>query len=934
MPYRKIIIVWLIAWSICGFNALMAQPLKQTPGLKKGVLSNGLQYYIYPNAYPKGEAVYRLFVKAGSVYEEPDQRGLAHFLEHMAFNGTRHFPGSSMVEFLQAKGARFGKDLNAHTSYNETVYKLTLPTTGNGMVDSTLTILADWVDGMLLDSLEIEKERGVVLSEWLSRTGPIQDINNSLLEILLNGSRFSRRKTIGDTSIIKRFTRSTLEQFYRKWYRPDLMAVAVVGDVDPSAIEKMIRNKFSGIPEQSPITIPRYTIGDFSATKSTIVYHPSVKKTSLNYVLLTDKPGPIKTEKDYQDYLVRTMLNRLVKSRFSALSFSEQSYENAGASLSNFINNKAMLFGSVDLNKGKAVEGVKSFTRDFEQILRYGFTAAEINKAIKIYAKQLERGALINSPRSSETFMNEIYSDFYTASTFVSPQTEFQLFKRYKSTIDSVALARKLIEVNSGNWHYLLTSNLQNELDQEKVLNKLIAESKSQPVERYYRQLSAISELMPSAPVGGTVISKKYIPEIGASDWMLSNGARVIFKPLVSGKNRVNISAFKPGGLYALKQSDYLNGLFAANIITLSGVDRYSREEISNYMAGNTASVRFLIEKTRSGIIGSSSNDDIETLFQLLYLRSTAPRVDSSVFNQTRVLSIQNADNNNNKTKESLFADSLSSMLASRDYTNSELTGERIKTGLQLSGLLPVYNSFFNNASGFTYVIMSDTTLESLQPYIEKYLAAIPGKPEVSSPYLYKGPQIKVDSISYIATGGNSPRASVSLIFQSTSVPGNFSKYNLHSIALENLIRIRLTKIIREQLGLVYSISVNTSATVKPAALSRSSITFACLPENVDTIIAKIGDVLRELKQQPQDFENDLEDVKKNLLKEQEANIQRDLYWSTQIRNTIFNGEDFSAVINYNEQVKSISVADIAGLISQNFDFNKMIKAVLLPGNK
>lgn len=927
------IIVWLITWAICGFNALLAQPLKQTPGLKKGVLSNGLQYYIYPNAYPKGEAVYRLFVKAGSVYEEPDQRGLAHFLEHMAFNGTRHFPGSSMVEFLQAKGAKFGKDLNAHTSYNETVYKLTLPTTGKGMVDSTLTILADWVDGMLLDSLEIEKERGVVLSEWLSRTGPVQDVNNSLLETLLNGSRFSQRKTIGDTSIIKRFSRSTLEQFYRKWYRPDLIAVAVVGDVDPSAIEKMIRNKFSGIPKRSPITIPGYTIGDFSATKATIVNHPSVKKTSLNYVLLTDKPGPIKTEKDYREYLVRTMLNRLMKSRFSALSFSEQSYENAGASLSNFINTKAMLFGSVDLNKGKAVEGVRSFTRDFEQILRYGFTAAEINKAIKIYAKQLERGALTNSPRSSETLMNEIYSDFYTASTFVSPQTEFQLFNRYKSTIDSVALARKLIEVNSGNWHYLLTSNLQNELDQEQVLNQLIAVAKSQPVERYYRQLSAIDELMPAATAGGTVISKKHLPEIGASDWMLSNGARVIFKPLVSGKNRVNISAFKPGGLYALKQSDYVNGLFAANIISLSGVDRYSREEVSNYMAGNTASVRFLIEKTRSGIIGSSSLDDMETLFQLLYLRSTAPRIDSSVFNQTRALSIQNADNKN-KTKESLFSDSLSSILASRDYTNSELTAERIKTGLQLSALLPVYNSFFNNASGFTYVIMSDTTLESLQPYIEKYLAAIPGKPGDSAPYLYKGPQIRVDSISYIATGGSSPRASVSLIFQSTSVPVDFSKYNLHSTALENLIRIRLTKIIREQLGLVYSISVNTSATVNPAALSRSSITFACLPKNVDIIIAKIGDVLGELKQQPQDFENDLEDVKKNLLKEQEANIQRDLYWSTQIRNTIFNGEDFSAVIHYNEQVKSISVADMAGLISQNFDLNKMIKAVLLPENK
>lgn len=932
MQSWRIITLLVGIWAVC-FSNVSAQPLKATAKLKKGVLKNGLHYYIYPNAYPKGEAVYRLFVKAGSVYEEPDQKGLAHFLEHMAFNGTRHFPDNSLVEFLQSKGAKFGKDLNAHTSYNETVYKLTLPTTSKGIVDSTITILADWVDGMLLDSVQIEKERGVVFSEWLSKTGALQDANNSLLETILNHSRFSERKTIGDTSVIKNFSRSALAAFYKKWYRPDLIAVAVVGDVDPLAIENMIRDKFSSIQKPAKITVPKYEIDNFSSTETRIVYNPSIKKSSLDYILLTPKAGAIATEKDYLDYLKRTMINRLIKSRFGTLSFSEQPFENADASISNFINTKGLLYASVDLVKDKGSESVKQFTRDFEQILRYGFTSAEIEKAKKIYGKQLERGALITIPKTSETIMNEIYADFYTGSTFVSGQAELDLFKKYSSGIDSAGLAQKLIILGSGNWRYLLTSNTQAELSEEKILGKLIADAKAQPIERYYKQVSTISELMKHSPVSGTIVSRKEIPEIGAVDIQLSNGARLLFKPLVSGKNRINISAFKSGGLYALNQADYLNGLFATNIVSLSGVSTYSRDEVSNYLAGNTASLRFLIEKTRSGIVGSSSLEDIETLFQLLYLRSTAPRLDSSVFNQTKALSVQSAKNKN-KTKESLLSDSLSSILATRDYTNSELTAARIEAQVQMSSILPVYEKFFGNASGYTYVVMSDTTVDALIPYIEKYIASIPGGSVKDFKYVYEGPKVRTDSTSYIAKGGSGSRASVSLIFQTVNFPKDFSSYNLHSTILENVIKMRLTKVIREELGLVYSISVNTSATLQPSPLSRSSITFACLPENVDRIIAAIGEVLNEIKQSPQKFESELQDVKQNLLKEQEGNMQRDLYWSTQIRNLLFNKEDFSVIANYSKTVKAVSMPDIAALINQNFEFNKMIKAILLPESK
>jgi predicted Zn-dependent peptidase len=233
---------------------MAGEPLKRDPKLRVGKLDNGLTYYVYPNQTPRGEAVYRLFVKAGSVNERDDQQGLAHFLEHLAFNGTRHFPGDGIVRFLQSKGAKFGKDLNAHTSFNETVYKLQLPCSDEQLVDSTLTILADWASGLTIAPEEVEKERGVILSEWLSRGGTKTDNSMKLVTELLNGSLYSRRITIGDTAIIRHATPQTIRDYYQQWYRPELMAVAVVGDVNVARVERMIREKFGAMRPMGPMS--------------------------------------------------------------------------------------------------------------------------------------------------------------------------------------------------------------------------------------------------------------------------------------------------------------------------------------------------------------------------------------------------------------------------------------------------------------------------------------------------------------------------------------------------------------------------------------------------------------------------------------------------------------------------------------------------------
>ena len=382
---RRIIQIMAVAW--LALMSATAQPLPRDPQLRVGQLKNGLTYYIYPNQTPKGEAVYRLFVKAGSVNERDDQQGLAHFLEHLAFNGTRHFPGDGIVRFLESRGAKFGKDLNAHTSFGETVYKLQLPCADPLMVDSTLTILADWAGGLTIAPDEVEKERGVILSEWLSRGGTQTDNSMKLVMELLNGSLYSRRITIGDTAIIRHATPQTIRDYYQQWYRPELMAVAVVGDVNVAHVERMIREKFGAMGPMGPMSpmgpISPIAIPEYSTEEARMAITPGAEQVDFDILMLLPQPPAVQTADDYRQYLERSLVNRLMKTRFAALSFDNPAYAKGGIQYSRFLGATGATDASVELTKGKLRQGIRDFISAHTQIYRYGFTQSEIARAKK-----------------------------------------------------------------------------------------------------------------------------------------------------------------------------------------------------------------------------------------------------------------------------------------------------------------------------------------------------------------------------------------------------------------------------------------------------------------------------------------------------------------------------------------------------------------------
>jgi len=911
-----------------------AQQLSRDPQLRMGRLKNGLTYYIYPNQTPRGEAVYRLFVKSGSTNERDDQQGLAHFLEHLAFNGTKHFPGDGIVRFLESKGAKFGKDLNAHTSFNETVYKLQLPCTDPLMVDSTLTILGDWAGGLTIAPEEVEKERGVILSEWLSRGGTQTDNSMRLVMELLNGSIYSRRITIGDTAIIRHCTPQVIRDYYEQWYRPELMALAVVGDVDADQMERLIKQKFAGLSGKTgnsglsgQTAIPEYT-----EEVVTIATAPGVKTTELDMLMLLPQPPAVQTADDYRQYLERSLVNRLVKTRLAALSFDNPAYAKGSIQYSRFLGATGVTDASVELTKGKIRKGIADFISHQQQIYRYGFTQSEIARAKKaVLSSMRNKVASKNSVRSAN-LMDEIYADYYEGNLLISREDELQLLERYLPAIDSLSLLtfiQKTFETRPQ--HFLLRGGdeVTQEVSDEDDLRLLISTYRQQPVERYWHYTDVPDQLTSLEPQNH-IVSEQPIPEIGATDLRLDNGARVIFRRSDTEHDRLTLSAFRKGGQYGLDSLQYFTGIVAPGVISLSGAGDFTRETLSHYLTGNTASVRLLVDKMRTGVAGSAHLQDMETMFQLLWLRWTQPRLDTAVCRLT-IDKLKENYRLKPDTPQDRFSRELGWLLGGRNYTNRVMTDTLIDQQVKPEEMLALHHRFFGPATGFTFVLMGDCDLEDVRTYISTYIGALPsGKADTT--WVTPARQIPHHYTEFVSPTNDQKKASVMLTYQQDRPKGDLQRQEIYASALKAVLRSALLKRLREDMGKVYSVSASVASGRYPTYLSRSTIAFVCQPDDVDTLVAATHDELQQFYTQPQCFETYLEDVRQNLIKEHALQRQQTSYWTSWVRNSVYNNqEDWTWMDRYDDVVRQMTADTLTAYMRHIMRDGYEVKAVLLP---
>src|SRR5437016_4920370 len=780
------------------------------PQITMGKFPNGLRYYIRNNKKPEKRAELRLVVKAGSILEDDDQQGLAHLVEHMAFNGTKHLPKNEIISFMESLGMRFGADANASTTFDETVYMLTVPTDKPEMMDRALFTLEDWAHNLSFDPPEVEKERGVVMEEWRLGRGAGMRMLNKIFPVLLNGSRYADRLPIGKPEIIQGGKQERLKQFYADWYRPDLMAVIAVGDFDKAAIEKMITTHFASIPTANkPKPRSNFDIPDHSGTTYAIATDKEANTTSVEVdtILPRRAEGPVGA---YRQKTVDRLFSGMLSARLSELTQKPDApFTFGGAGRGSFIGrtkDSASLFALV---KEDGIErGLDALLTEAERVARFGFTATELERQKQAVLRNYERQALEKENRDAGSRASEYVRNFLHDETLPSADDEYALHKRFlpEITLDEInKLARewfpdrdRTVVVNAPEKSGLVVP------DQSK-LAAVIKNAAAKELKPYVDTVASAA-LVESPPTPGTVVKTATRETIGITEWELSNGVKVVLKPTTFREDEILLRAFSPGGSSLASDKDYIPASSATQVITAGGVGKFNSIDLRKFMTGKVASASPFISEVEEGLSGSSSRKDLETMFQLIYLRFTAPRADPNAFN-AQAAQMKSILGNQVAVPEFAFS---SALMAARyqNHPRRRLPTPEMIDEWNLDKSMAFYKDRFADASDFTFVFVGSFDPATIKPLVEKYLGSLPSIRRKES-WKDVGVRPPADVVVKRVEKGVEPKSLSAIAFS-----GPFEFDQTHRVAIRAMAEVlqrRLLETIREDLGGTYSIEVNAT---------------------------------------------------------------------------------------------------------------------------
>ncbi|WP_199121105.1 pitrilysin family protein [Pedobacter sp. ASV28] len=931
MEYKKISLFFLllVLFSAVGF----AQPLKQDPNLVKGKLSNGFTYYIYKSDKEPGTSTLRLFLNAGSLQEDNDQLGLAHFIEHMAFNGTKHYSKNDVITFLESKGVKFGADLNAHTSFDETVYKISINTQDEKNLEKSIDIMADWAFGVTFDPTEIDKERGVVIEEWRSKQGADNRLRDQYLPVLFSQSRYAERLPIGKVDILKNFKRQRIVDFYEKWYRPDLMAIAIVTDIDPKKVEQYIKAEFTSYKAKRKAPRIYYELPKHKDTLFSIVTDKEARSIELSFFNKIKSSGPIRTEQDYEQQQTRSFFNALVKGRFSRISQLQDNFKDGSFSISNIVLKNGVVAGGVSLYHDQIKEGIEKYLTEVQRIIRYGFTVEEINKYREEYLAAIKRGAK-EEKSQAETYLNEMHEEFYGNSVMMDKSQRTALALKYAPKIDSLSLLAFLrSKITPYNMVVLLTAPEKDKalLPNEAQLKSLLANAAKQSVSPWTDEVEVPKQLLEQQPIAGKVIGQENLSAIGVTKWMLSNGTTVYLKQTKEKKDYLTISGFRQGGIYALDSTQYITAQFVKSVTGLSGAGKFGRRALTQYLTGNSASAVLILSNNREGVVTNADWKDAKTMFQLMYLKWIYPNADKVTFDQTKRKAIEGLENSKLSPMYA-YNQAISELLKGDEDYSSNVTVDRIEKELKFDEIIPVFKNRFGSAKDFQFVVVGDFTLDSIKPLIEQYIGGLPGG-NYAKAFKYTGPNGGDQAKDILMYAGKAPKSTVNIFYQSNEVNYDYPDILVQTM-LQEVLKVKLRLNLREENSGVYGVGVSVSSTNIPAPLIRSRISFSCAPESAEFLVKQVQVELEKVANNPNYFSEDLKNIKIQQIDGYKKQSSKNLFWSTSLRNQFYYGfKDFSYFNQYEQMVNNITPAEIAAYAKKYLIKQPGIKAVLMPEN-
>ncbi len=819
-------------------EAEAAEKLPLDPSIVQGKLANGLSYSIRPNRRPAGRAEIWLAVDAGSVLEEEEQRGLAHFLEHMAFNGTARFPEQKLVIALESLGMRFGPDINAFTSFDETVYSLTIPTDKPEILDTTFEVLSEWACCVAFDPAEVAKERGVILEEWRLGRGAGARILDRQLPVLFQGSRYAERLPIGKPEIIEKATAEDLRRFYQAWYRPDRMAVVAVGDFDVAEMERRIRDTFGRIPAPAgPQPRPDIPVPEAKGTVVSVVTDPEATTTSVGvYAPLPRRPED--KVGDYRRSLVEALYHAMLSDRLAELTqLEDPPFYWAGSSTDEFVRTHEVIYQMVLVADGGTTEGLQALLDEIERVRRHGFTATELERGKQTLLRFYEQAQAEGEKLDSSNYAAEFLRNFFEGEPVPGLNNELALVRRLLPTVglgDVDALADRAAEAG----RLVLVSAPERRGVQppsEASIQETLAAAEGRKVTPYVDRFRA-GPLVESPPRPGTLAEERTLPEIGVTEWKLSNGVRVVLKPTDFQNDEILLLASSPGGLSLVGDREYLSGRFAPDILRDAGLGRFDRVTLGKALAGKVAGVESYLAELEEGVQGQASTRDVEALFQLVYLTMTRPRTDPELF-QTFVGGLRAGLAERRADPAAVFRDRLAEVFAQGNPRRTPLTPDRVRE-LDLKVAERIYRERFGNASDFTFVLVGSFTPESIKPLVLTYLGGLPGRGRAES-WVDRGPGLPPGKVEVRVEKGLERRSQVWLGFPAEAA--GFSREARHDLrALGRVLEIRLREVLREDLGKVYGVSIDADLSSRPQPRSLVSVGFGCAPENVDELVAAV----------------------------------------------------------------------------------------------
>ncbi len=900
------------------------------PKVKTGILPNGMHYYIRANKIPEKRGEFYIANNVGAILEDDDQNGLAHFTEHMSFNGTDHFPKKGILDYLATIGVKFGTNVNAGTSLDQTVFNLSnVPLKRDGILDSALMILRDWSHYVSFEDNEIDLERGVILEEWRIYGSAEERMSNKLAPVIYKGSKYATRNVIGDTAVLKHFKYETIKNFYHKWYRPDLQALIIVGDFDENVVEAKIKKLFSMIPKsENPVAREEYPVPD---NTEPLIGTATDKESTSTVVDVSCKHDITKKGDKNLGFmrlqLIRSLINNIFGKRMSELSRKENPpFISAFSYYGGFTRTKDAFTGTAQAANNEGIKALTALLVEMERMKRFGFIGAEFERAKADLIKNNESRFMDRDKRKNRELVYPNVSNFLTNNP--NPGIEFD-YAFSNAMITGITLQ----ELNDEARTYFTDENMvvtvtgpEKEgitIPSEAEIKKVLAKYKSAEIGPYVDQLAG-KKLIEKEPVSGKVVKISKNKVLGTTEWILSNGMKIVFRPSDIKEDELLIGGFREGGISLLKDEDIPSAMLLGDALAQMGVGNFSATDLEKLLSGKRVNIRISTSEERDGVSGRLSPKDLETALQIIYLYFTQPRwnaTDYKTWMEKMKANYINAESDPRKT----FRDTITLLMANHHPRVIPMT-YKLLDKVSLPKLQAIYKDRFSDPGNFTFEFAGKIDPEKVKPLFEKYLASLssvnrtqvyrdngvrPPKGEVSRDFKHeaKTPRTSI----YINYTGASPFSADDRIL---------------GAALRHVLELRYIERIREDEGGAYSIRVSYNLNKLPVPGFSMIVSFETDPVKADKLIGIVHTEIKKMVENgPSDA--DLQKAKEYFMKQRQEDMKENSWWMSRMDDYYFYNLDF--LTGYDDKVKALNIESVHDYAKKVLTQGNVVQVVMRP---